>query len=239
MQKKSFFNGRPGRWQRIVLVGMLLAGAVGSGWAQKRTRGIVVDSLTMSAMPGVQVMIKSTKRGTITDATGTFVVNTSPTDTLVLTSLGYRTVTLPLLFEEEDIMIRMSERVRMLKEITITGARIGENDIIRTEHTKPQKMTVRDAFASPWEYFSRDQKERRKVVKLINENDRIKTYIKIVNDETLRETIMEELDITETQYYATLAQFNQYNQQDRTILYSTDPEEIVLALRSFFARVYH
>ena len=186
-------------WLKLVLITVLLAGTAGSGWAQKRTRGIVVDSMSMSAMPGVQVMIKRTKRGTITDATGVFVVNTLPTDTLVLTSLGYRTITLPLIFEEEDIMIRMSERVKILKEITITGARIGENDIIRTEHTKPQKMTVRDAFSSPWEYFSRDQKERRKVVKLINENDRIKTYIQIINDQTLRESIMEELNITETE----------------------------------------
>ncbi len=223
-------------WLKLILITVLLAGTAGSGWAQKRTRGIVVDSMSMSAMPGVQVMIKRTKRGTITDASGVFVVNTLPTDTLVLTSLGYRTITLPLIFEEEDILIRMSERVKILKEITITGARIGENDIIRTEHTKPKKMTVHDAFSSPWEYFSRDQKERRKVVKLINENDRIKTYISIVNDQTLRETIMEELDITETQYYSTLARFNQ---QSRDVLYSTDPEEIIISLKSFFARAYH
>jgi len=74
------------------------------------------------------------------------------------------------------------------------------------------------------------------VVKLINENDRIKTYIQIINDQTLRESIMEELNISETEYYNTLARFNQ---QSRDVLYSTDPEEIIISLKSFFARAYH
>lgn len=221
------------------LLGLLLL-AAGSGWAQtapqKRTRGIVVDSIAMSALSRVHVVVKGTHRGTLTDANGVFIVMTAPTDTLVLSYLGYRTIEIPLLFEEDDILIRMGERIKMLKEITVTGARIGENEVIRTEHAKPRKMTTADAFSSPWEYFSRGQKERRKVVKLINENDRIKTYIQVINDATLRETIMQELEISETQYYSTLAKFNQ---QSRPVLYSTDPEEIVSSLRSFFERAYH
>ena len=33
--------------------------------------------------------------------------------------VGYNTIELPLLFEEEDLMIRMGERFQLLKEVTI------------------------------------------------------------------------------------------------------------------------
>ncbi len=203
--------------------------------AQKRTRGIVVDSTSLKALPGVHVRIKNTNRVAVTNGSGVFQLTTTPADTLMLTMVGYNTLELPLLFEEEDIMIRMSERFQLLKEVTITGNRLFESDIIRSERSLPHKMTTADAFSSPWEYFSRGQKEKRKVVKLINENDRVKTYIQVINDQEIREEIMYDHQLSETQYYSTLALFNA---QNRDILYETDPFLITAALKTFFYRAY-
>lgn len=203
--------------------------------AQKSTRGIVVDSLSLKALAGVHVRIKSTNRVAVTNAAGVFQLATSLADTLILSMVGYNSIDLPLLFEEEDMMIRMGEKFQLLKEVTITGNRLFESDIIRSERSQPHKMSTADAFSSPWEYFSRGQKEKRKVVRLINENDRIKTYIQVINNQEIREDIIYEHELTETQYYNTLAVFNT---QSTDILYETDPYLIAAALRSFFSRMY-
>lgn len=206
-----------------------------SGFAQKMTRGIVVDSLSLKALEGVHVQTKHSDRGAVTNSAGVFVLFTTPADTLVLSFVGYNTLEIPLFFEEADILIRLSERIRILKEITISGTRLYESVIVRTPRTQPRKMSGADGFSSPWEYFSKGQREKRKVVKLINENDRIKTYIQVINDQEIREAIMEDHDLTETAYYGGLAQFNQ---QSADVLYSTDPYEIAQSLKLFFNRMY-
>ena len=203
--------------------------------AQKLTHGIVVDSVSLKALAGVHVRVKGKDIYATTGSLGAFQINAARTDTLVLSMVGYTTTVVPLLFEEEDLMIRMGERYQLLQEVTISGKRLFESEIVRTDRTAPHKMSTAEAFSSPWTYFSRDQKERRKVVKLINENDRIKTYIQVINDQETREDIMYDYNISETEYYSTLALFNQ---QSQDVLYSTDPNEIISALRNFFKRAY-
>lgn len=223
------------RWERSIYLIILLLLVTLQVVAQHSTRGIVVDSLSLKALPGVHVRIKGSNQVTVTSTTGAFRMPTTIADTLILTMIGYNSVELPLMFEEDDIMIRMGERFQLLKEVTITGNRLYESEIFRAERTMPHKMTTADAFSSPWEYFSKGQKERRKVVKLINENDRIKTYIQVINDQELREDIMYDHNLTETQFYSTLAR---YNQQSRDVLYATDPVLIVASLKSYFQIVY-
>ena len=203
--------------------------------AQRTTRGIVVDSVTMKGLAGVHIAIKRSPGGTITNSIGAFTITTSSVDTLVLSLVGYNTIELPIFFEEEDILIRMSERVRVLKEITIKGTRIYDNEIVRTPRTQPRKMTTADAFSSPWTYFSKGEREKRKVVRLINENDRIRTYIQVINDVEIRESIMDSYMLSEMEYYNTLAKFNQ---QSADVLYSTEPYVIETSLRSFFKRTH-
>lgn len=203
--------------------------------AQRTTRGIVVDSVTMKGLPGVHIGIKRSPGGTVTNSLGVFTITASPVDTLVLSLVGYNTIELPIFFEEEDILIRMSERIRMLQEITIKGTRIYDGEIVRTPRTQPHKMSSAEAFSSPWTYFSRGEREKRKVVRLINENDRIKTYIQVIHDVEIRESIMYAHDLSEVEYFNTLAKFNQ---QSSDVLYSTDPYVIENSLRSFFNRMY-
>jgi hypothetical protein len=206
-----------------------------SGVAQKITHGIVVDSLSLTALQGVHVRIKNSDRGTSTNSKGEFFITTKPTDTLLLSSVGYMDLEVPLLFEEEDILIRLRERFLMLKEITITSTRLGPSEVVRTTRTMPRKMSTADAFSSPWDYFTKGEKDKRKTTKLINENNRIRTYVEVIHDQLLREDIMRELELSETEYYATLAE---YNMQSQGVLYSTDKDEIITSLKSFFRQRY-
>lgn len=223
------------RREKLFIISIFLFLPVVMAFGQKITKGIVIDSATLKVMQGVYVRVKNTDRVTMSTSDGKFKMTTRVADTLVFTMIGYNTLELPLLFEEEDIMIKLGERVQFLKEVTITGNRLFESEIFRTERRKPAKLSTADAFSSPWEYFSRGQKERRKVTKLINENDRIKTYIMVINDQETREDIMYDHNLTEGEYYSALARFNQ---QSQDVLYSTDPMEILDSLRSFFASLY-
>jgi CarboxypepD_reg-like domain len=222
-------------WKKLVCAISSLLVITFSGYAQKMTRGIVMDSVSLKTLAGVHVRVKNSDRGAVTNASGVFNLATNPTDTLVLSFVGYNSLELPLLFEEEDILIRLSERIRMLKEITIRGTRLYESEIVRTPRTQPRKMTASDGFSSPWEYFSKGQREKRKVVKLINENDRIKTYIQVINSQEIREDIIDAHGLTEVEYYNTLAKFNQ---QSQDVLYSTDEDLITYSLKSFFKNTY-
>ena len=220
-------------WKKLCFI--LFVVSIGSASAQRTTRGIVVDSVTLKALQGVHVRIKHSGQGTVTNSMGVFTLATSPVDTLVLSLIGYNTLELPLFFEEEDILIRLNERIRMLKEITIKGTRLYDNEIVRTPSTKPHALSKADAFSSPWTYLSRGEREKRKVVRLINENDRIKTYIQVIHDVEIQESIMEAHELTEVEFYNTLARFNQ---QSADVLYSTDPYVIENSLRSFFNRMH-
>ena len=222
------------RIQKVYLTILVLTLSF-SGVAQKITHGIVVDSATLSILQGVHVKIKNSDRGTATNPKGEFFITAKPTDTLLLSRVGYMDLEVPLLFEEEDILIRLKERVRMLKEITITSTRLGPSEVVRTTRTMPRKMSTADAFSSPWDYFTKGEKDKRKATKLINENNRIRTYVEVINDQLLREDIMQELELSETDYYATLAEFNK---QSQGVLYSTDRNEIISSLKSFFKQRY-
>ncbi|HMG88863.1 MAG TPA: carboxypeptidase-like regulatory domain-containing protein [Chryseolinea sp.] len=220
-------------WKKLCFI--LFVVSLGSASAQRTTRGIVVDSITLKALPGVHVIIKRSGRGTVTNSLGVFTLSSSPMDTLVLSMVGYNTLELPLLFEEQDVLIRLNERIKMLKEITITGSRLYDKEIVRTPRNKPHALSQADAFSSPWTYLSRGEREKRKVVRLINENDRIRTYIQVIHDVELRESIMAAHELTEIEYYSTLARFNQ---QSADILYSTDPYAIETSLWAFFNRMH-
>ena len=201
-------------------------------FAQRITHGIVVDSATLNVLPGVHVRIKNSNQGTSTNAKGEFFIRTNPKDTLLLSSIGYVDLVIPLLFEEEDILIRMREKVFILKEVVISSTPLGPTPVTRSVRTAPRKMEVSEAFSSPWEYFTRGQKDRRKTTKLINENNRIKTYVEVVHDQLLREDIMREYELSEIEFYSMLAEFNRQNRD--ALLYSTDKNEIISSLKSFF-----
>ena len=85
---------RNSRFASSVLAALLLLALPGFAEAQdmRTISGEVVSGDTQGPLPGVQVTVKGTRIGTITDANGRFTLRV-PADatTLVLTNLGYRT----------------------------------------------------------------------------------------------------------------------------------------------------
>lgn len=51
--------------------------------------GIVTDKVTKELLPGVQVVVKGTSKGTVTDFNGTYEIETERNQLLTFTMLGY------------------------------------------------------------------------------------------------------------------------------------------------------
>jgi hypothetical protein len=172
-------------------------------------------------------------KGTTTNAQGFFNVSAQPTDTLLFTRVGYTAIELPLFFEEDVLLIRLREKVNVLQEITIRSTRLGATEITRAARILPRPMPEAFAMISPIDYFSKWQREKRKLLKLIEENNRIVTYLEVVNDQELRENLIEEYSLTKDQFYDLLARFNQ---QSSNVLYSTSADVIASSLKAFFEK---
>jgi hypothetical protein len=206
---------------------------VSVGYTQSIYQGIVADSSTLEIISGAHVRLKSSAQGTVTNRQGRFSVTASTFDTLVFSFIGYKTLEVPLIFEETTLLIRLRENVNLLREIIITASRLTGSEVTRSVRVLPKVMSDADGVFSPIDYFSRWQKEKRKLLKMIEEGDRTITYLQVVSDQLIREELMETYELTEKQYYDLLARFNQ---QSGTVQYATNPEEIYKSLKSFLEK---
>lgn len=162
---------------------------------------------------------------------GIFTLQTKQTDTLVLSHIGYYSVTIPLFFEEDAIMVRMRPKVTMLDEVVIRSRKLYPNEINPRISRTPKTRKVFESLHQPWEYFNKKEKEKRKLVKLMQENDRIKTFMEVITDPSIKEELMENYSLEEAAYYDILVKFNK---QKLPVIYSNDSEKIIDALHNFF-----
>lgn len=212
----------------LIFSGLLISFA---GYSQRLYRGIVVDSVSMKNIPDVHVSIKNTSRGIFADPDGSFQIVARPTDTLIFTSLGYTPLLLPLLFQEDVMMVLMKENVQMLANIVVRSTRLYPNKVMDQTKAEPKKMDAFDAVMSPIDYFFwREERDRRKLAKYIRENNRTQTYRQVVLDPDVTKIMMETYKISEDKYYALLSQFNERNVH---VHYFTDPDAIMEELHTF------
>ncbi len=209
---------------------MLLAGAV---TAQKLYTGIVVDSARLTNLPDVHVSVKHAGKISSTSANGSFMIYASPVDTLIFSSVGYITLELPLFFAENTLFVLLREDRIFLKEVIIKSTRLYPNKIEERTKTSPRTMTGLDGIVSPFDYFWSLEREKRKLSKIVAENNRIQTYRQVITDPDVKQILMKEYDVDEITYYQTLVQFNQ---QQSHVHYFTDPDAIMEALHSFFEK---
>lgn len=107
---------------RNFLLGMLLI-ASGEIMAQGFTAsGSVKDARTGDTMPGVNVTVKGTTLGTVTDAEGNFSLQVNAeTATLVFSFIGYRTMETGVSASNSSVTVNMEEDYTSLEEVVITG----------------------------------------------------------------------------------------------------------------------
>jgi hypothetical protein len=206
-----------------------------SAKAQNAISGIVVDSLSLSALSGAHVKVKNSSNITASKKDGSFLIMAADFDTLVFTLVGYHDFEYPLFGPEADILIRMKEDVVMLKEVTVTAlpevAPKGKYQVSDgSSYTKSPTPNLATGIMSPITYLSKAEKEKRKLIKLRAENRKIKTYVEVVNDREFREDVMMAFSLEEKEYYDLLAKFNKSN---REAAYLNNPDEIKKRLFTF------
>ncbi|SKC86061.1 SusC/RagA family TonB-linked outer membrane protein [Ohtaekwangia koreensis] len=87
--------------------------------AQVSATGKVTDE-TGSPLPGVSVLVKSTSRGTVTDANGDFSLQVSPEETLTFSFIGFKIHEVPV-GSQTTFTIRMEPDAHLLKEVVAIG----------------------------------------------------------------------------------------------------------------------
>jgi TonB-linked SusC/RagA family outer membrane protein len=99
----------------------LLISSVDSAIAQTRVSGVVVDASTQETLPGVNIQIKNTLRGTSTDVDGNFTLNIQPEDeALVFSFIGYETLEVPIAGRSE-FRIELVQVLGELDELVVVG----------------------------------------------------------------------------------------------------------------------
>ena len=134
---------------RLILVSFLFAfillGALKPLSAQQEIRGVVVDKTTGEFLPGVNILIDGTIRGTSTNTEGEFVLITESTDSLLIVSyIGYVTQRIKIT-DETIYFIQIEQDTSILDELVVIGyglvrkrdvtgaiGRIGSEDIAKT-----------------------------------------------------------------------------------------------------------
>ena len=96
----------------------------GSVYSQTQISGSVMDSGSMEAIPGVNVIIDGTNIGTVTDFDGNFVINTSQDAplTLIVSYVGYSAERVDVTSASQNINVMLSAG-QNLEEIIISASR--------------------------------------------------------------------------------------------------------------------
>ncbi len=86
-----------------------------------RVQGVILDAISSDPLPGVNVLVKGTNRGTAADFDGNFVLaDLSEGEVLVFTYIGYLTQEY-VVRGSERVTIRLQEDVSALEEVVVIG----------------------------------------------------------------------------------------------------------------------
>jgi len=189
---------------------------------------MVGDSATFVALPFVSIQIKGKQIGTHTDINGAFILSATRQDTLVLSSVGYKTIIYPLRDWEPGIIL-MAEEATLLDDVTITGTRSDPYQGMFDE----QNEALRKANRRVPFYYSRTKKQKIKIGRLSNENLRVQTYVDVViKNEKLRDGLIQKYNLTDDEYVKLLGDFNAKNY---AVMYYLSAPELLSLINNFFA----
>jgi hypothetical protein len=222
-----------------IFIFFIWAGLVsGPAFGQKMLKGIVVDTLSLNALPNVSVKLKGANYGTITNANGVFSLKVLETDTLIFTSIGYNRQELPVYFGDDVMFVRLTQQVVMLREVTVFGRPEAIKKELPTMHLRTKAVPWGGAIpnsgggaAVNLDYFSKREREKRKLAQLNKELSRTQTYVEIVTNTDVIQEMKDRFSISDSTYYKILTRFNEEHQD---VTHSGNSGHILNSLFSFF-----
>ncbi len=115
--------------------------------------GIIINATTGDPLPGVNILIAGTTRGTTSDAQGRFTIQADVGEKLTFSFIGFTTQTLSISGAEE-LTVRLQEEARSLSEVTInagyytTTRETQTGSIARVEGEEIRKQPVANPMAA-------------------------------------------------------------------------------------------
>jgi TonB-linked SusC/RagA family outer membrane protein len=106
--------------KRLMLLIIFISG-INYSYAQSKTvSGKVTSSEDGSPIPGVNIIVKNTTTGSVTDVNGDYSIAVEESDILVFSSIGYATTEVPVA-GKSVINVRLEVDVQSLQEIVVVG----------------------------------------------------------------------------------------------------------------------
>ena len=90
-------------------------------FAQQTVTGRVTDNTTTQGLPGINVIVKGTSRGTITDANGNFSIAASPGEVLMISAVNYTPQEIIVGTNTSLSDIVLATRNAQLNEVVVIG----------------------------------------------------------------------------------------------------------------------
>jgi TonB-linked SusC/RagA family outer membrane protein len=122
---------------------ILVLGASGAQAQQINVHGTVKDAQTGKTLPGVNILVVGTSKGTATGSEGTFELNApSPNDTLRFSYIGYQTKNVPINGSENLGNIKLQLKVFKGKQLVVTALGIKNKEEELSYSTQKIKTTA-------------------------------------------------------------------------------------------------
>lgn len=220
-----------------------------SSVAQITLRGMVLDSTSMYSLQYVNITIKNTGPGTVSDLRGSFELKAGETDTIVFSRVGYQTRMLPAETVNKLVLIFMKEETRVLNEVEIKDHRPAwlpppepvspwQNPTFNMRLTEMpgfqgiQTFGPGHVFKMPGSGFKKEARAKQRLREVEAENDNARDYIHMVNGPEIKDKLMEQYGLSDQQFYELLARFNEKNGD---FIYKLEGQEVIPLLLQFFA----
>lgn len=120
MKNSFFLNGVKTVRLLFFLTAFMVTGLSPVLAQEQVVTGVVKDSETSEPIPGVNVLIKGTTKGTVTDVNGAYRLTVTPSDVLVFSSIGYTSQEVPV-GTQSNVDISFAADVTALQEVVVTG----------------------------------------------------------------------------------------------------------------------
>lgn len=144
MNKNSFFK-RLGAQLLPQYVTLLFLCCVSVGYAQTKTiTGTLTDEL--GVLIGATVQVKGSKTATLTDFTGNYTIKAAPTDVLIFSYLGYKTIERPV-GNQQVIAVQLEQDTTILKEVVVNAGYYTVKEKERTGSIA--RITAKDIETQP------------------------------------------------------------------------------------------
>lgn len=162
----------------IYFIIVLLGVTASSLYCQQLIKGFVVEGDSLTAMPFVYIINKSTGNGTMSDNSGAFYLKTNPQDTLIVSFVGYVKLKVPVAKlktnENGDVKIVMRKIIYNLNAVTVTAFKIKPYEREKMKKVIDEsKIRPINAIQSPitamYMQFSKRGKEQRKLAAIFEQ----------------------------------------------------------------------